>query len=407
MFWLISTCLAVQYLTSKAKHLTVAQNALNKMLCNTSLSKVYSLIGLEGLTEKVLSWLRCIVFVIPVAHMFPLPPICVHVFVCVFDLALGLRTLVSGPQLCTDLLLFGPPTRSNSWPSVLLILFSYYSRSSRLLHVFMSLCVPFLPSPLVSPRHSESAAISGSLLSPESNRWLGVPRASLTCSSLIQHTLSFYIYRLHPVVKLSEVQWCSNLAQQLHRSDTNSEISLSHFFFPTSNRRRFQSFSIVSITSQLLLWLKRERCSCDGKEKWLLLRNRSYYELKTMMPQEISVNAAIVLSELDGIFTLRQHKNSTAQDLFSLTRDATIRILQATHLLRSQEAASAGETLNIQQANQPIPNRKFHDTSQWIATCFSFNYSLICNCNWHYFNFICVILLLMSDIYSIFLTVTG
>lgn len=83
MFWLISTCLALQYQTGTAKHLTVAQNALNKMLCNTSLSKVYSLIGLEGLTEKVLSWLRCIVFVIPVAHLFPLPPICVHVFVCV------------------------------------------------------------------------------------------------------------------------------------------------------------------------------------------------------------------------------------------------------------------------------------------------------------------------------------
>lgn len=35
-----------------------------------------------------------------------------------------------------------------------------------------------------------------------------------------------------------------------------------------------------------------------------------------MMLQEISVDAEIVLSELDGIFTLKQHKNSTAQDCF-------------------------------------------------------------------------------------------
>lgn len=83
MFWLISTCLALQYLTSTAKHLTVPQNALNKMLCNTSLSKVYSLIGLEGLTEKVLSWLtHCIVFVIPVAHVSSPPSVYMCLCVC-------------------------------------------------------------------------------------------------------------------------------------------------------------------------------------------------------------------------------------------------------------------------------------------------------------------------------------
>lgn len=82
-----------------------------------------------------------------------------------------------------------------------------------------------------------------------------------------------------------------------------------------------------------------------------------------MMLQEISVDAAIVLSELDGIFTLKEHKNSPAQDFSFLARDATIKILRANHLLRSQEAVSGGETPIIQQANQPIPNRKFHDTS--------------------------------------------